>query len=129
MIIEEPEAHLHPAAQIVLARAFARLVTGGANLLITTHSDYFLQQIDNCILTARLSPRARRENGYANEEAIDPDRVAAYLFEGQAAARSTRVHKLELTPDYGITDDEFTRVAEGLYAETVALQRGVLRRA
>ena len=40
LIIEEPESHLHPGAQTKIARTLARLVRAGANVLITTHSNY-----------------------------------------------------------------------------------------
>ena len=38
LIIEEPEAHLHPASQLVLAKYIVRLIRGGASILMTTHS-------------------------------------------------------------------------------------------
>ena len=46
IIFEEPEAHLHLDAQRVLARALVRLVNIGTPVLVTTHSDTFLQQIN-----------------------------------------------------------------------------------
>ena len=49
LIIEEPEAHLHPGAQTKIAQTLARLVRAGVRVLITTHSDWLLQQIGNLI--------------------------------------------------------------------------------
>lgn len=47
LIFEEPEAHLHLSAQRAMARAIARLLNSGMRMVITTHSDTFLQQINN----------------------------------------------------------------------------------
>ena len=47
LIIEEPEAHLHPAAQAQMAATIARLVRAGVRVLVTTHSDFMLQEIGN----------------------------------------------------------------------------------
>ena len=49
LIIEEPEAHLHPAAQTKVALTLARLVRAGVRVIITTHSDWLLEQIGNLI--------------------------------------------------------------------------------
>ena len=49
LIIEEPEAHLHPAAQTKIALTLARLVRIGVRVIITTHSDWLLEQIGNLV--------------------------------------------------------------------------------
>ena len=46
MIIEEPEAHLHPLAQDWLAAELHRFVGDGIQILITTHSPAFLRLLD-----------------------------------------------------------------------------------
>lgn len=49
MLLEEPEAHLHPIRQSYLADLIACMVNGGAYLQLTTHSDYFLKRLNNLI--------------------------------------------------------------------------------
>ena len=47
LIIEEPEAHLHPGNQLILAKYIVKMIRAGLNILITTHSVYMLEQISN----------------------------------------------------------------------------------
>jgi predicted ATPase len=42
MIIENPEAHLHPAAQSKLAQFLARVAASGVQVFVETHSDHIL---------------------------------------------------------------------------------------
>jgi putative ATP-dependent endonuclease of OLD family len=42
LILDEPEAHLHPLAQKWLARTLFSMVTDGLQIVITTHSPYFI---------------------------------------------------------------------------------------
>lgn len=42
LVIEEPEAHLHPLAQEWLASQLTRFVAAGAQVLVTTHSPTFV---------------------------------------------------------------------------------------
>ena len=49
LIVEEPEAHLHPAAQTEVAHTLARLVNAGVQVVVTTHSDRLLKEFGNLI--------------------------------------------------------------------------------
>ena len=61
LIIEEPESHLHPAAQQKVAAALALLVRNGFRVLITTHSHYMVEQISDFVAASNLSPEKRSE--------------------------------------------------------------------
>ncbi|MFN7106253.1 MAG: AAA family ATPase, partial [Pyrobaculum sp.] len=54
MVIEEPEAHLHPEAQVRVVEAFAKLVDAGLRLLVTTQSDIFLRKLMHLMLRGDL---------------------------------------------------------------------------
>ena len=45
VIIENPESHLHPKAQVELARLCAKTSMEGVQIIIETHSDHFLNAI------------------------------------------------------------------------------------
>ena len=47
LIIEEPEAHLHPTAQVEFTRLLAGAVKAGIRIIITTHSEWVLWELAN----------------------------------------------------------------------------------
>ena len=46
LFIDEPEAHLHPAWQVVMAEALFELAKGGVNVVIATHSVDILKWLE-----------------------------------------------------------------------------------
>ena len=123
LIIEEPESHLHPAAQLPLARAFARLLGQDVNLLLTTHSESFVQQLGHLIQLGALSPEQRDRLGYADDDVIPVSAVGAYLFDTAGPGPGCVVKALSVTEADGIPDDEFADVWEALHNEMVNLER------
>ena len=49
LIIEEPELHLHPAMQVEFTRQLATLVDAGVRVLVTTHSEWVLEELANIV--------------------------------------------------------------------------------
>ena len=62
LIVEEPEAHLHPAMQVEFIRQLAALVRAGIRVIITTHSEWVLEELANIVQRSKL-PEKRREKG------------------------------------------------------------------
>ena len=54
MFIEEPEAHLHPNNQIMLMEIFAQLINMDVKLIMSSHSNYVFNKINNLILSGKL---------------------------------------------------------------------------
>jgi hypothetical protein len=125
VILEEPEAHLHPDAQRNLVRLLIRLVNRGVRVLLITHSPYVLQQINNCIMLYRLDKAKREEffkkHGYTKEDILNPDLVSAYLFELDKKGYS-KVKLLEVDVE-GIPYDAFYATLMELHRETGELRR------
>ena len=119
-IIEEPESHLDAHSQRNLARALAMLVNAGVQVLVTTHSDYFVSQINNLLLLSELTARQRAGRRYARSEVLEPGQVGAYYF--RPTDDGTRVDNLEVTAAEGIPTDMFTDVHSALYNEAVTLE-------
>jgi len=49
LIMDEPEVHLHPEWQVVLAKILYKIAKGGANIIIATHSLDFLKAFENIL--------------------------------------------------------------------------------
>lgn len=121
LVIEEPEAHLHPDNQRVLAQAMAKLIRRGIRLLITTHSDYLLHQLSNFIMMGNAE-EGRIKLGYSEDDYLLPGEVAAYLVSTGADGHGSNVTELEVTEDDGIPEEEFVRIQEALYDETTKIE-------
>ena len=123
VILEEPESHLHPASQRQMARGIARLVNAGVKVIITTHSDYFIGQVNNLLKLSRASKQKRVKEGYDAVDCLKSEDVSAYHFRLDEKSGGSRVNELPILPDFGIDEQEFTAVSEALYVETVSLQK------
>ena len=123
LIIEEPESHLHPDNQRKMARVIARLVRSKVSVLLTTHSDFFVAQLNNFIRLAKGSEEKRKHYQYSSEDFLRPEEVGAYLFDLSERKEGTMIRSLPVSEEQGITADEFAKVNESLYDETVSLDR------
>ena len=121
LFIEEPEAHLHPGTQIVFARSLVRLVNLGLRIVLTTHSEFFLQQINNAIVAGGMSGPEVAHAGFSAQYGLPGNKVAAYFF--QPTQSGTMVSELPIGEREGIAESSFSSVSEHLYNEAVALDR------
>lgn len=71
----EPEDGLPPDVQLDLGRDLARLLHAGADLLVTTWSDWLLRELSRLMLASRLAPHQLRRHGLLPIDVIDPARV------------------------------------------------------
>lgn len=84
LIIDEPESHLDTRNQIELARLLARCVRAGLRVLITTHSDYLIKEINNLVMLAqnfKSKDAVLKKLRYKADDALDPSSVRAYIAE------------------------------------------------
>lgn len=56
VILENPEAHLHPAGQSKMGELIARAVAGGVQVILETHSDHVLNGIRLSVKHGLLAP-------------------------------------------------------------------------
>jgi predicted ATPase len=60
LLIENPEAHLHPRAQVCLARMLALVAAAGVQVIIETHSDHVLNGLRLAVHDGELAPKSAR---------------------------------------------------------------------
>lgn len=92
IIIDEPELNLHPDSQIILTRIFARLINKGFRLLISTHSDYIIRELNNLIMLSSATDdiaEVAQSLGYKDGEYISCNDVSAYLFNQKGRGKIT----------------------------------------
>lgn len=79
IIIDEPEMNLHPDNQVIVARLIGKMVNQGFKVIINTHSDYIIKELNNLIMLS--SKRDYIEKlGYSESEVLKPEQVDAILF-------------------------------------------------
>ena len=115
LIIEEPEAHLHPAAQTKVALILARLVRVGVRVIITTHSDWLLEQIGNLVREGEVMKLG--ESQAEPTTWLTKEEVGAWLFHTDKPVKEIPFEHIA-----GIEPEEYGEVAEVLYNRSVDLR-------
>ncbi len=122
LIIEEPEAHMHPANQLIFAKYIARMIRSGLNVLITTHSVFLLECLGKLMLASKVKPEIReRKLGLDRGDFLHPDEVAPYVFV-RKGDDDHEIHPIETNDEEGIPQDEFIRVSDVLHSQSIILQ-------
>ena len=84
LIIDEPEINLHPKYQVMIARILAKIVNAGIRLIISTHSDYIIRELNNMIMLSSIKDeKTVKKLGYTKDLVLTKDDVAPYYFEFQ----------------------------------------------
>ena len=123
LIIEEPEAHLHPAAQTQMARTLASLVRAGVRVVVTTHSDWLLMEIANLMREGELQEISEKsEIDRAGSSALLPSDVGVWLFREDDESSGSTIEEIPFDRIEGIEPEEYESVAEALYNRSAALQ-------
>jgi len=84
LFVDEPELNLHPKNQILLAKVFVKMINAGLRLVISTHSDYIIREINNMIMADGLNKAGDKiftNMGYDESLCLSQDKFAPYLFQ------------------------------------------------
>ena len=103
LFIEEPEAHLHPDAQINLMEIFTELVEHNIILILTSHSDYMFNKLNNMIL----------------DHKVDPKRIGIYHMIN--TPNGSIVNPEVQATEEGMMDENFSQAAVKLYEERMEI--------
>ena len=113
VIIEGPESHLYPEAHRVMAKVLARLVNSGIKVMVTTHSDFLVGQVDNLVRASRLNNP--EELGMERYDLIKEEDVSVYYFDDENV-----LHEIPVGED-GVDHDIFADVVQDLYDESLSI--------
>ena len=114
LIIEEPESHLHPEMQVRLVRELAAAVKAGIRIIITTHSEWVLEELANLVRLSDLPPEKR--NGIAGADvALSRNEFGAWFFEPGEDDAGSKVSEMPLDIDEGNFISGFGLVTVDLY--------------
>lgn len=119
LIIEEPEAHLHPRAQTQIAITIARLVRAGVRVIITTHSNWLLQQLANLIREGEL--KKKDQEVVESPHWLLREEVGAWWFHTNKPVEEIPFNRIE-----GIEPSDYEDVADYLYNTFVEFERQFL---
>lgn len=132
LIIDELEMNAHPQAQVTLTEFIAALVNAGVRVVLTTHSPYVVDHLNN-LMEASRAPAEKREE-LARKFAlgtpssfISPEKVAVHAFQEESPEGAVTVREV-LNRQTGLIDwSTFSKVSEhitNLYSDILRASEG-----
>lgn len=121
LIVDEPESHLDTENQVTLAHLLSKVVKAGVQVLITTHSDYIVKEINNLLMLGRLnlSRAAMRKLGYKEDLGLEEEAVRAYVAEEGGLTRcGMNAYGLDF-PVFDTTIDSINRRSRKLASQVM----------
>jgi putative ATP-dependent endonuclease of OLD family len=115
LVIEEPESHLHPLAQLWLAKRLTSLTTGDLQVIITTHSPAFID-----ILNLEGLCLVRKDEAGTHVTQVTREELVTHARRLGADHSRTRV--ASILPFYRANATR--EVLEGFFAKLVVLVEG-----
>ncbi|MDE0043558.1 MAG: AAA family ATPase [Candidatus Poribacteria bacterium] len=123
IIIEEPEAHLHPAAQTEMAKTLGRLVRAGVRVVVTTHSDWLLKEIGNLVREGELKEKTGEpDSDELLPSSLLPSDVGVWQFRKDGTSNGATVQEIPYDRIEGVEPEEYEYVSEELYNRSADLQ-------
>ena len=113
LIIDEPESHLHPGIQVEVIRQLAEVVRSGVRVILTTHSEWVLEELSNLVLASQLPEEKRRKLGREGQ-ALTPEEVGVWLFKTDEDSAGSVVSEIRLG-ESNLYSSSFEEVAAGTY--------------
>ncbi|RQO78394.1 hypothetical protein DBR44_01210 [Aquitalea sp. FJL05] len=110
VVIDEPELNLHLDNQIQMARVITKLVNSGVKVVITTHSDHLLRELNTLMMLSSNAIPSDEKLDIIEEFKIpagciiNPEHVKAFVI----SAQERKLFPAEVN-EYGINLDLFNR--------------------
>ncbi|MFK7983417.1 MAG: AAA family ATPase, partial [Saprospiraceae bacterium] len=116
IIIDEPELNLHPDSQRKVARFLGRLVNEGFKVIISTHSDYIIKELNNMIMLSSANGQQEdllKRLGYSKNQLLKHNQVEAHLF----TLANSKPEKIKID-ETGFSVETIDEVIEQLDSDT-----------
>lgn len=115
LVVEEPEAHLHPLAQEWLAKRLTAMASGGLQIIMTTHSPSYIEilNLEGLVLVTKA------EDGTKIKQVTREQFVEQCLALGSPPARTTLANILPFYSANATRD-----LLSGFFAKVVVLVEG-----
>ena len=120
LIIEEPEAHLHPGKQVQFVQLLARAVRAGIHVVMTTHSEWVLEEVTNLVRASKLSAAQQKAVNGA-DVTLEEDQVGAWSFEPKRRPKGSVIREILLTSESGTNAAGYDDVATGQHNRWAAI--------
>jgi len=111
LIVDEPELNLHPNNQRKIARVLSMIANRGVKVIVSTHSDYFIREINNLIMLKNdftSKQTIMQKYNYEENMLISGNEVSAYLF------CKNSIEEMEIDEQEGIIAKTFDSVINDL---------------
>ena len=103
LILEEPEAHLHPSMQVALVQQVAQWVRGGIRVILTTHSEWVLEELSNLVASK------------ASDNGLDQDCVGLWQFVAKENDAGSKIKEIKWNEDEGGFETGYEEIAAEIH--------------
>ena len=125
LIIDEPESHLDTINQINFARALVRWVNSGVRILVSTHSDYIIKELNNLImLDSDFENKNEVMERLGYKDSIKPRKVKVYVAKNGTLVECEKDKYGIDMPHFDKTIDNINAVSNELTARLSAEEGG-----
>ena len=121
LIIEEPESNLHPSMQVEFIRQLATVVNAGVRVMVTTHSEWVLDELANLVRLSDVDAD-KRPGTLRTEPALNKRDVGVWLFEKHHGDSGSRVKEIPLDLDEGGFASGYDQTARLTYNQWATIQ-------
>ncbi len=120
LFIDEPEANLHPSVQRLLTRVLVSAVNRGIRVVISTHSDIILQELNNLVM---LSKKGKAAQDLAKKYQVDPgqvllpEKLGVYVFGSESEVEVVEIaeHGFDVASISNVIDGQAAAAQEIFY--------------